>query len=257
MHIDILTLFPEMFKGPFDESIIKRAREKGLVEVNTHNIRDWAQDKHKMVDDRPFGGGPGMVLMVEPIDRALHELKNERTKELKNPTSLKLRESSKKTKLLITNYQLPKVILLDAAGKTFNQKEAERLAKYEHLILISGHYKGIDERVRVHLVDEEISIGDYVLTGGELPAMVITDAIVRLVPGVIGKEESLKKESFSDFDSPGVPRLLGFPQYTRPENYNDWKVPEVLLSGNHKEIEKWRKEKAFEKTKQKRPDLLK
>ena len=128
MKIDILTLFPEMFKGPFDESIIKRAREKGLVEVNTHNIRDWAQDKHKMVDDRPFGGGPGMVLMVEPIDRALHELKNERTKELKNPTSLKLRESSKKTKLLITNYQLPKVILLDAAGKTFNQKEAERLA---------------------------------------------------------------------------------------------------------------------------------
>ena len=230
MIIDILTLFPEMFRGPFDESIIKRAKQKGLIEINIYNIRDWARDKHKMVDDRPFGGGPGMVLMIEPIDLAIKELKNKKGKE--------------------------KIILLDAAGKKFNQKEAERLAKYEHLILISGHYKGIDERVRKYLVDEEISIGDYVLTGGELPAMVITDAIVRLIPGVIGKEKSLKKESFSDFETPGVPRLLGFPQYTRPENYKGWKVPEVLLSGDHKKIEKWRLEKALEITKSKRPDLL-
>ena len=230
MIIDILTLFPEMFRGPFDESIIKRAKQKGLIEINIYNIRDWARDKHKMVDDRPFGGGPGMVLMIEPIDLAIKELKNKKGKE--------------------------KIILLDAAGKKFNQKEAERLAKYEHLILISGHYKGIDERVRKYLVDEEISMGVYVLTGGELPAMVITDAIVRLIPGVIGKEKSLKKESFSDFETPGVPRLLGFPQYTRPENYKGWKVPEVLLSGDHKKIEKWRLEKALEITKSKRPDLL-
>src|SRR3989344_4385961 len=242
MKIDILTLFPEMFKGPFDESIIKRARKKGLIEINVHNIRDWAIDKHKMVDDRPFGGGPGMVLMVEPIDNALQDLKS-------NVLNSKHRTPS-------TEHRT-RVILLDAAGKTFNQKVAERLSKYDHLILISGHYKGIDERVRQHLVDEEISIGDYILTGGEIPAMVITDAIVRLIPGVIGKEESLKKESFSDFDSPGVPRLLGFPQYTRPKKYKDWKVPKVLLSGNHKEIEKWREGKAFEKTKARRPDLLK
>ena len=232
MKVDILTLFPEMFKGPFSESILKKAQEKSLIEIKVHDIRDWATDKHKMVDDRPFGGGPGMVLMVEPIDRAMQELR------IKNK-ELKLR-----------------VILLDAAGKTFNQKEAERLSKYDHLILIAGHYKGIDERVREHLVDEQISIGDYILTGGEIPAMVVVDSVVRLIPGVIGKEESLKKESFSDFDSPGVPRLLGFPQYTRPETYKGWKVPEVLLSGNHAEIEKWRLEQSLKKTLQKRPDLL-
>jgi len=232
MKIDILTLFPEMFVGPFSESILKKAQEKELIEINIHDIRDWAVDKHKMVDDRPYGGGPGMVLMVEPIDQAIGEIKS--------------KYKSKKSR----------VILLDPAGKTFNQKKAEKLAKYDHLILIAGHYKGIDERVREYLVDEEISIGDYVLTGGEIPAMVVVDSVVRLIPGVIGKKESLKKESFSDFDTPGVPRLLGFPQYTRPETYRDWKVPEVLLGGNHAEIEKWRLEKAMEQTKQRRPDLL-
>lgn len=218
--------------GPFSESILRRAQENLIVKIKIHDIRDWAKDKHRVVDDRPFGGGPGMVLMVEPIDRALRDLK-----------------------LKIKNQKF-KIILLDPAGKPFNQKEAERLAKYDQLILISGHYKGIDERVRKYLVDEEISIGDYVLTGGELPAMVVTDAVVRLVPGVVGKEESLKKESFSDFDTPGVPRLLGFPQYTRPEEYRGWKVPQVLLGGNHKEIEKWRIQKATERTKERRPDLL-
>ncbi len=232
MKIDILTLFPEMFTGPFSESIIKKAQEKGLVDIKIHNIRDWTKDKHKVTDDRPFGGGPGMVLMVEPIDRALSEL-------------------TTNNKQLTT-----RIILLDPAGKTFNQKEAERLSKYDHLILIAGHYKGIDERIREHLVDEEISIGDYVLTGGEIPAMVVVDATVRLIPGVIGKAESLKKESFSDFDTPGVPRLLGFPQYTRPETYKGWKVPKVLLGGNHAEIEKWRIKKATERTKKRRPDLL-
>lgn len=234
MKIDILTLFPEMFDGPFGDSIIKKAIDKGLATITAHNIRNWAQDKHKMVDDRPYGGGPGMVLMVEPIDKAIKELKE---KEIKK----------KKTR----------VILLDPAGKTFNQKAAERLAQnYDHLILIAGHYKGVDERVRDFLVDEEISVGDYVLTGGEIPAMVVADAVVRLIPGTVGKEESLKKESFSDFDTPGIPRMLGFVQYTRPEVYKEWKVPKVLLEGNHAEIEKWRINKSLQRTRERRPDLL-
>ncbi len=228
MKIDILTLFPEMFEGPFTESILKRAQEKGLIQIKAQNIRKWAEDKHKVTDDRPFGGGPGMVIMVEPVDKALKELKMKETR----------------------------VILMDPAGIKFNQKEAERLSKYDHLILIAGHYKGIDERIREHLVDEEISIGDYVLTGGEIPAMAVVDATVRLIPGVIGKIESLKKESFSDFDTPGVPRLLGFPQYTRPENYKGWKVPEVLLSENHKERKKWKIKQSKERTEKRRPDLL-
>lgn len=232
IRVDILTLFPEMFNGPFGDSIIKKALDRGLAEINAHNIRDWSQDKHKMVDDRPYGGGPGMVLMVEPIDNAIRELKTKNSK-------LKSR-----------------VILLDPAGKTFNQKEAERLSEYDQLILIAGHYKGIDERVREHLVDEEISVGDYVLTGGEIPAMVLADAVVRLIPGTVGKQESLKKESFSDFDTPGIPRMLGFVQYTRPVDYKGWKVPDVLLKGNHAEIEKWRIEKSLARTRVRRPDLL-
>ncbi len=234
MRIDILTLFPEMFDGPFGDSIIKKALDKGLAEIKAHNIRDWAKDKHKMVDDRPYGGGPGMVLMIEPIDLAIQELK---TKNLNAKT---------------------RVILMDPAGTTFNQKKAEELStKYDHLILIAGHYKGIDERVREHLVDEEISVGDYVLTGGEIPAMVVADAVVRLIPGTVGKEESLKKESFSDFDTPGIPRMLGFVQYTRPESYKGWSVPKVLLEGNHAEIEKWRIDTSLKRTRERRPDLLK
>ncbi len=233
MKIDILTLFPEMFTGPFSDSIIKKAIDRGIAEINPRNIRDWTKDKHKMADDRPYGGGPGMVLMIEPIDLAVQDLK-----------------SKSKTKNT-------RVILLDPAGVRFDQKKAEELSeKYDHLILIAGHYKGIDERVREYLVDEEISVGDFVLTGGEIPAMVIADAVVRLIPGTVGKEESLKKESFSDFDTPGIPRMLGFVQYTRPVEYKGWKVPEVLLQGNHKEIEKWRIQKSLERTKERRPDLL-
>lgn len=209
MKIDILTLFPEMFKGPFDESIIKRAKEKGLVEINLHNLRKWASDERGTVDDRPYSGGAGMILRVDIIDRALSDLKKEDTK----------------------------VILLDARGEKFTQKKAISLSKLDHLILIAGHYEGIDHRVAEHLADEVISVGDYILTGGELPTMVLTDAIVRLLPGVI-KPESLLEESHS---SPGVNEP---PQYTRPEDYKGWKVPDVLLSGNHREIKKWKKDKS-------------
>jgi len=222
MKIDILTLFPKMFKGPFDESIIKRAQKKGLIEIQTHDLRKWTKDKRKTVDDRPFGGGTGMILMVEPIYKALRDLKNKNSK----------------------------VILMDPRGRTFNQKIAGNLAKEKHLIFICGHYEGVDERVKKHLVDEEISIGDYVLTGGELPAMIIIDTLIRQIPGVLIKPEASSKESFSE-------NLLEYPQYTRPANFKGWKITEVLLSGNHKKIDKWRQKKSLEITKKRRPDLLK
>ncbi len=243
MRIDILTLFPKMFAGPFEESIIQRAQAKALVEIHVHNLREWASDKHKTVDDRPYGGGVGMVLMVEPIDRALRALKSK----VKNQKS--------------------KVILLDPGGKPFNQAKAMELSKLDHLILIAGHYEGVDQRVKEHLVQEEISIGDYVLTGGELPAMVVVDAVVRLIPGVLEKPEATQFESFSLLSrsdklrlsltlNPNTP-VLEHPQYTRPENFRGWGVPKVLLGGNHREIEKWRVKEALEKTKKLRPDLLK
>ncbi len=223
MKIDIITLFPEMFKGPFSQSIVKKAQEKDLLKIKIHNLRKWTKDKHKTVDDHSFGGGVGMVLMIEPIYKAIKELKKKESK----------------------------VILLTPQGKVFRQKRAEKLSKEKHLIFICGHYEGVDERIREKLVDEEISIGDYVLTGGELPAMVVIDSITRLIPKVLSKKEALKIESFSFKD------LLEYPQYTRPSNFKGWKVPEVLLSGNHKEINEWREKKAFEKTKKRRPDLLK
>ena len=231
MKIDILTIFPQMFAGPFDESMIKRAKEKHLVQIGIHDLRSWAKDKHKSVDDRPYGGGPGMVLRADVIDSALQ--------------SLKLKVKSEKFK----------VILLTPQGKVFNQQKARRLSKLEHLILIAGHYEGVDERVCDHLVDEEISIGDYVLTGGEIPAMVVTDAVVRLIPGVLGDSHSLDHESFSAIGETS-PRLLEYPQYTRPENFRGWKVPQVLVSGNHAEIDSWRKARAKERTAKRRPDLL-
>jgi len=235
MKIDILTLFPEMFNGPFEESIVKRAQEKGLVKIKIHNLRNWAIDKRGTVDDRPFGGGVGMALRVEPIHEALQSLRS-KVKNLKS-----------------------KVILLDPAGKPFNQKKALELSKLNRLILICGHYEGVDERVREHLVDEEISIGDYILTGGELPAMVVIDTIVRLIPGVLKKPDATLDESFSNskFEIRNSKLLLEYPQYTRPENFRGWKVPGVLLSGNHKKIEEWREKKALERTKKRRPDLLK
>ncbi|MFV1917418.1 MAG: tRNA (guanosine(37)-N1)-methyltransferase TrmD [Patescibacteria group bacterium] len=241
MKIDILTLFPEMFKGPFDTSMIKKAKDEVLVEINIHNLRKWAKDKHKTVDDRPYGGGLGMVIKVEPVYEALKDLKSS------------------------TISHQPLVILLSPQGQVFNQQTAKRLSKLNHVILIAGHYEGFDERIREHLVDEEISIGDYVLTGGEIPAMVVIDSVVRLIPGVL-EEEAKESESFQKLtinhkqslslrDKPLT--ILDFPQYTRPENYSGWKVPEVLLSGNHAEIEKWRKKQSVKRTKEKRPDLLK
>ena len=227
MRIDVISIFPEMFKGPLDGSIVGRAQKKSLVEIKIHDLRRWTEDKHKTVDDKPFGGGPGMVMRVDVVDRALGELKGENAK----------------------------VILLTPQGKTFRQETAQKLSRLEQMILVCGHYEGVDERIRQHLVDEEISIGDYVLTGGELAAMVITDAVVRLIPGVVGEKESLKEESFSLKDK-GSP-LLEYPHYTRPAEYKEWRVPEILVSGNHAEIKKWRKEQAVERTKQRRPDLLK
>lgn len=217
MKIDIITLFPDMFKGPFDASIIKRAESKGIINVKVHNLRDWGETDRKNVDDRPYSGGPGMILRVDIIDKALSALK----------------------------FQIPnskfkrKIVLLDATGEKFTQQKAQELSKIDHLILIAGHYEGVDHRVHEHLVDEVISIGDYVLTGGEIPAMVLTDSIIRLIPGVLGKDESSVDESHKE------PGYLEYPQYTRPETYKagvgkKWSVPNVLLSGNHAEIKKWR-----------------
>lgn len=235
MKIDILTLFPGMFKGPFEESILKRAQEKGLVKIKIHNLRSWAHDKHKTVDDKPYGGGAGMVLRVDVVDKALKEILRQAQDDKVDLISLSTSSNSK-----IVNRK-SKIILLSPQGKVFNQKKARELVKVDHLILVAGHYEGFDERIRENLIDDEISMGDYVLTGGELPAMVIVDTIIRLIPGVLGKEESLIGETHS---KPGIKK---YPVYTRPEEYKGWKVPEILLSGNHAEIEKWRKEKTPKK----------
>jgi tRNA (guanine37-N1)-methyltransferase len=221
MKIDIISLFPKMFNGPFSQSIIKRSQDEKIAEIKIHDLRIWTKDKRRTADDRPFGGGPGMIIMVEPIDKAINYLKTKTTK----------------------------TILLSPRGKVFNQTLAKKLSKVEHLILICGHYEGVDERVK-KIIDEEISIGDFILTGGELPAAVLTDCLVRLLPKVLKKEGVTDNESFSE-------NLLEYPQYTRPANYKNWKVPKILLNGNHKEINKWRKTEALKITKKVRPDLLK
>ena len=220
MKINILTLFPNMFDGFLTESIIKRAIESEKVDINIKNLRDYSKNKHKQVDDTPYGGGAGMVLMCEPVFDAVEDLKNKNTK----------------------------VIMMTPQGKTYNQKMAEKLSKEKDLLIICGHYEGFDERIS-SLVDEEISIGDYVLTGGEIPAMVLTDSVTRLIPGVI-ENESIENESFNN-------DLLDYPTYTKPREYKGMKVPDVLLSGDHKKIDEWRKEEQIKKTKEKRPDLLK
>jgi len=225
-RIDIVTIFPGMFDSVLNESIVKRAQSKGKVEFRVHNLRDYAFDKHKKVDDRPFGGGAGMVMCPEPIFNCVEHIKS--------------RLIDKK----------PRVILLCPQGKKLNQVIVKRLAKVKNLILVCGHYEGVDERVRKKLVDEEVSIGDYVLTGGELPAMVLIDAVVRLIPGVLGDKNSLKFESFEG-------NLLEHPHYTRPAEFRNMDVPKVLLSGDHKKIEAWRKKESANRTKERRPDLLK
>ena len=222
MRIDIITIFPKMFEPMLNESIIKRAQNKGKVKIFVHNLRDYSPDKHRKVDDRPFGGGSGMVMRPEPIFNAVEAIRS----------------------------QSSAVILLCPQGKRLDQKLATRLAKHKHLLLICGHYEGVDERVRQELVDEEISIGDYVLTGGELPAMVLIDALIRLIPGVLGDKNSLNFESFKG-------NLLEYPHYTRPAKFRNMRVPQILLSGDHKKIEAWRRKEALERTKLRRPDLLK
>jgi len=220
MKIDIITLFPEMFEGAFTESMIKRASQKNIVDIELHNLRKWTHDKHRTVDDKPYGGMPGMVLKIEPIDEALAELRKEGTK----------------------------VILLCPQGQKYLQSMARDFSKIEHIILVCGHYEGYDERIR-NLVDFEVSIGDYILTCGEIPAMVICDSIIRLIPGVLGAGECLNEESFDN-------DILEYPQYTRPFEYKGMKVPEVLMCGDPKKIKIWCDEKAKDRTKKRRPDLL-
>src|SRR5437867_4011287 len=221
MELDILTLFPRIFEGPLDESILKRAREKGVVRIRVHNLRDFTHDKHHVVDDKPYGGGPGMLMKPEPIFEAVEKLQ---------------RADSR-------------VVLMTPQGKPFTQPRAREFAKRSHLIIICGHYEGVDERVREALVDEEVSIGDYVLTNGALAAAVVVDAVVRLLPGAIGHENGAADDSFAS-------GMLEGPQYTRPEEFRGMKVPDVLLSGHHGEVAKWRAEQAKQRTKQRRPDLL-
>jgi len=228
MRFDVLTIFPAMFDGYFGESIIKRARERRLLDIRVHDLRRWAEGKHRKVDDKPFGGGPGMVMAVGPFFRALRALK---VLKMGSAGVLKNKNSG------------ARVVLMSAKGKTFNHKEAVRLAKYDRLVLLCGRYEGVDERVAAKLADEELSIGDYVLTGGELPAMVVVDAVARQVPGVLGKPASLEQESHAE---EGVTE---YPQYTRPEAFSpkkgvNWKVPKILLSGDHKKVAEWRRSKS-------------
>jgi len=223
MRIDIITLLPELLRSPFDASILKRAIDKGIVEVHIHNLRDFAINKHKNVDDYPFGGGAGMVMMVEPIDLCISKLKSERVYD--------------------------EIIYMTPDGATLNQKMANSMSMLKNIIILCGHYKGVDQRVRDHLITKEISIGDYVLSGGELGAAVLSDALIRLIPGVLSDETSALTDSFQD-------NLLSPPIYTRPAEYKGWKVPEVLTSGHFANIEKWREEKAMEHTQNRRPDLL-
>lgn len=224
MRIDILTVLPEMFESPFNCSILKRAREKGLVEIYVHNLRDYSTNKHRKVDDYPFGGEAGMVMQIQPIDDCITALKAER--------------------------DYDEVIFMTPDGATFDQPMANSLSLLDNIIILCGHYKGIDYRIREHIVTREISIGDYVLTGGELPAACVVDAVARLVPGVIGDEQSALSDSFQD-------NLLAPPVYTRPADYKGWKVPDALLSGHEANIARWRLDQAMERTKRLRPDLLK
>jgi tRNA (guanine37-N1)-methyltransferase len=224
MRIDILTIFPDMFRGPFSESILKRAVEKGLVEICLHDIREFASNKHRRVDDYPFGGGAGMVMMIEPIERCMESLTKERAYD--------------------------EVVFMTPDGELFDQPMANRLSTLNNLMVLCGHYKGIDQRIRDHLVSMEVSIGNYVLSGGELPAAVMTDAVVRLLPGVLGDETSALSDSFQD-------GLLSPPVFTRPAEYKGWKVPDVLLSGHDRKISEWRHEQSLERTRRLRPGFLK
>jgi tRNA (guanine37-N1)-methyltransferase len=227
---DVITIFPEFFNGPFDYGIIRRGRERGLVDIRVHDLRDFTSDRHRTVDDRPFGGGEGMVFKPEPIFKAVESL----------------RRAEQSTAV--------EVVVLSAAGRCFNQAEALRLSKADQVVLICGRYEGVDERVVEHLATAEISIGDFIVSGGEIAAVVVVDAVTRYVPGVVGKEESVLRDSFSD---PALEtQLVEHPHYTRPADFRGWKVPEVLISGDHDAVRKWRHQAAMKKTERNRPDLL-
>jgi tRNA (guanine37-N1)-methyltransferase len=221
MRVDILTIFPGMFAGPFAESIVARAVSAGIVDIRIHDLRDWTTDRHRSVDDTPYGGGPGMVMKPEPLFRAIHQLRGEDGH----------------------------AVLLTPQGEVLTQRLVSELAQRPRLLMVCGHYEGVDERVREHAIDREVSIGDYVVSGGELPAMVLVDAVVRLLPGALGSDQSTVEESHSA-------GLLEYPHYTRPADFRGWRVPEVLLSGNHAAIAKWRREQAVRRTEERRPDLL-
>lgn len=262
MRFDLITIFPEFFAGPLDYGIVRRAREARLIETHVHDLRDFTHDRHRSTDDRPFGGGEGMVMKPEPLFEAVESLVGAESQATASETSGQMA-----------------VVLLSASGKLFDQQTARRFASLERIVLLCGRYEGVDERVAEHLVSDEISIGDFVLSGGELPAMLIVDAVTRLLPGALGNENSTVNESFSGFETservvigglteglrenrvagqPSVGRhaLLDFPHYTRPQSFRGWDVPEVLMSGNHEEIRKWRRRMALEKTRRNRPDLL-
>jgi tRNA (guanine37-N1)-methyltransferase len=248
MRIDILTLFPEVCRAPLSESMMKRAQESGALELRIHNLRDWTTDKHHIVDDAPFGGGQGMIMKPEPIFKAVEELRGEDGK-TSNPPPQGYGGQAVQRPTSNVELQRPKVILMSPTGQRFNQQMAKELSNESHLIIICGHYEGVDHRVIEHLVDVEISIGDYVLTNGAIAAVVFTDAVVRLLPGVLGHEQSAADDSFSG-------GLLEGPHYTRPAEFRGWKVPDVLLSGNHAEIAAWRKAQGVQRTRENRPDLL-
>ncbi len=258
MRFDIVTIFPEFFSGPLDYGIVRRARESGLLEVRVHDLREFTRDRHRTVDDRPFGGGEGMVLKPEPLFEAVESLVGDADcSSTKSPAS---KEAGHKTG----------VVLLSAAGKLFRQEAARQFAQFERVVLLCGRYEGVDERVAEHLATDEVSVGDFVLSGGELPAAMVLDAVTRLLPGALGNEASTVHESFSrgvDAFSGRVPlpassfqprasSILDYPHYTRPAEFRGWKVPEVLISGNHEEIRRWRRKAALEKTLRNRPELL-
>ncbi|HEV2448512.1 MAG TPA: tRNA (guanosine(37)-N1)-methyltransferase TrmD [Candidatus Sulfopaludibacter sp.] len=230
MIFHVVTIFPEFFEGPFAHGVLKRGREAGLLDIRIHNLREWTSDRHKTVDDRPFGGGEGMVLKAEPLFQAVESIWPERTPDRK-------------------------VVLLSAAGRLFDQETANRFSRESEILLICGRYEGVDERVAAHLADEEVSIGNFVLSGGELAAAVVIDAVARLLPGVLGNDSSAAFDSFQD--SGHGEGLLDCPHWTRPAEFRGWKVPDVLLNGNHEEIRRWRRRAAREKTERLRPDLLK
>ena len=253
MRFDLITIFPEFFAGPLDYGIVRRAREAGIVQIHVQDLREFTKDRHKTVDDRPFGGGEGMVLKPEPLFEAVEKLLGHG-----------VGDASER----VAPEPTTAIVLMSAAGRLFTQETARRFAKLERLILICGRYEGVDERVAEHLASEEISVGDYVLSGGELPAAIVVDAVTRLLPGALGNEASTENESFRELSPGGVTSavdhrlttgarlLLDYPHYTRPSDFRGWKVPEVLMGGNHAEVAKWRSLQAEEKTRRNRPDLF-